>query len=639
MIAIMKKIYKYLGIVLSVALMGAFTACDILNPVIESPDLGLGVKVFFPTKVVSGQPMTINGSGFLDMTEIVFPGGVRVTDFEIVSNDMIRVNAPAGIAAEGGKLIVRTADEEVQSPQELTLGETVISGYNRQEGESIECGQQLAIFGKDLEFINRVEFVDKNGEPLFVDDELFYRKGTSTVMITVPQNVLIDTFAGKLYTIDGKEIPMPAFKYDYAAAGHWEMEKRYIWMIDDPEQHDPANWNGIYRYAGEGFETGEEIAIVPSDLWEKMKTNTFYALVQGENPQIRVTTGWWDTTWTGNDFQPGNDLLTDNGDGTWTLEMNLSGDDALLGMLDSHHFLLTGGGFKVLALYFEEETWVDGGGHFEMQKEFIWQNDDPDAHDAANWNGIYRYAGEGFETGEEIAIVPSDLWEKMKTNTFYALVQGENPQIRVTTGWWDTTWTGNDFQPGNDLLTDNGDGTWTLEMNLSGDEALLGLLDIHHFLLTGGGFKVLELYFEEEVWVGGGAPGPQEVVIWANDDPDAHDAANWNGIYRYAGEGFETGEEIAIIPTDLWEKIKTSTFYAVVQGENPQIRVTTGWWDTTWTGNDFQPGNDLLTDNGDGTWTLEMNLSGDEALLGLLDIHHFLLTGGGFKVLKLYLIE
>ena len=634
----MKKLFKYLGTVLCVALLGAFTACDILNPIEESADLGLGIKVFFPTKVVTGQLMTINGSGFRDVVEIEFPNGIRVTDFEIVSNDMIRVNAPAGIAAEGGKLTLRTADEQVQSPVALTLGETFVSGYNRQEGESIECGQQLAIYGKDLEFINRVEFVDKNGDPLFVDDELFYRKSTSSILITIPSNVLIDTFAGKLYTIDGKEIPMPAFKYEFASAGHWETQRKYIWQIDDPEAHESANWNGIYRYAGEGFETGEEIAIIPTDDWEKMKTTTFYAVVQGENPQIRVTTGWWDTTWTGQDIQPGNEHLTDNGDGTWTLEMNLSGDEALLGLLDAHHFLLTGGGFKVLALYFEEEVWI-GGGHFEIQQQFIWEIDDPEAHESANWNGIYRYAGEGFETGEEIAIIPTDDWEKMKTTTFYAVVQGENPQIRVTTGWWDTTWTGQDIQPGNEHLTDNEDGTWTLEVNLSGDEALLALLDSHHLLFTGSGFKVLALYFEEEVWVGTGDPGPQEVVIWEIDDPEAHESANWNGIYRYAGEGFETGEEIAIIPTDDWEKMKTTTFYAVVQGENPQIRVTTGWWDTTWTGQDIQPGNEHLTDNEDGTWTLEMNLSGDEALLELLDSHHFLLTGSGFKVLKLYFIE
>ena len=490
----MKKIFRYL--VLALALTGIVSACDILNPVIEPADLGLGIKVFFPTKVVKGQPMTINGSGFKDVTEIEFPDGVRVTDFEIVSNDMIRVTAPAGIAAEGGKIIVRTADEQAESPLPLTLGSTIVSGFNRQEGESIECGQQLAIYGTDLEFINRVELVDKNGDPLYIEDNLFYRKGTSSVLITVPQNVLIDTFAGKLYTIDGKEFPIPAIKYEFAAAGHFEIQKVSIWKNDDPEGHGPANWNGTYRYAVEGKETGEEIAIIPADTWDKMKSTTFYAIVEGESPQIRVTTGWWDTTWTGIDIQPGNEHLTDNGDGTWTLEMDLSGDDALLGLLDDHHFLLTGGGYTVMELYFEEEVWV-GGGHYEIQQDYIWKNDDPEGHGPANWNGTYRFAVEGKETGEEIAIISADVWDKMKTSTFYAVVEGDSPQIRVTTGWWDSTWTGVDIQPGDEHLTDNEDGTWTLEINLSGDDALLDLLDDHHFLFTGGGYTVLKLYFLE----------------------------------------------------------------------------------------------------------------------------------------------
>ncbi|MBP5425664.1 MAG: hypothetical protein J6Y33_06270, partial [Prevotella sp.] len=77
----------------------------------------------------------------------------------------------------------------------------------------------------------------------------------------------------------------------------------------------------------------------------------------------------------------------------------------------------------------------------------------------------------------------------------YVLLTGENPQIRVTTGWWSITWTGNDIQPGNELLTDNGDGTWTLAVDLSGDADLLALLDDQHLLFTGGGFTPLKLFY------------------------------------------------------------------------------------------------------------------------------------------------
>ena len=99
----MKKIFTYIGLALSIALVGAFTAC---NPKeIEGDiDAGLGIKTFFPTKVVAGQPMTINGPGMADVREIVFPQGITVTDFEHVGKDMLRVVAPAGISSEHAAL-------------------------------------------------------------------------------------------------------------------------------------------------------------------------------------------------------------------------------------------------------------------------------------------------------------------------------------------------------------------------------------------------------------------------------------------------------------------------------------------------------------------------------------------------------
>lgn len=226
----MKKIFKYFGLLLSVALIGAATAC---NPteIEESADLGLGIKVFFPTKVVAGQPMTVNGSGFSAVKEIVFPDGVTVSSFELVSDEMIRVTAPSGISAAGGKLIVRTADEEAESAQTLTLGNTVINGFSKQDGESINGGEQLTIYGKDLEFISQIELLDTDGNPLILQDEDFYRKGTSTVIITFPKKgVFEDGFSGTMRTFDGRTFPLPELSFVPASdGGHWEMQEIVVW--------------------------------------------------------------------------------------------------------------------------------------------------------------------------------------------------------------------------------------------------------------------------------------------------------------------------------------------------------------------------------------------------------------------------
>jgi hypothetical protein len=228
----MKKIFNYIAVALSVILAGGlFTACHI-EEAMESADLGLGIKVFFPTKVVAGQPMTINGSGFSDVTEIEFPGGVKAAGFELVSNEMIRVVAPAGIAAEGGVLKVRNKDGEVvESRVPLTLGKTAISGFSKQDGEKIGGGEQLTIFGQDLEFISSVELQDADGNPLVLQDEDFYRKGTSSVIITIPKKGVFEgTFVGYLRTIDGQVFPLPELEYAPAAeGGHWETQEIVIW--------------------------------------------------------------------------------------------------------------------------------------------------------------------------------------------------------------------------------------------------------------------------------------------------------------------------------------------------------------------------------------------------------------------------
>ena len=642
----MKKIFRYL--VLALALTGIVSACDILNPVIEPADIGLGIKVFFPTKVVTNQPMTINGSGFRNATEVVFPNGVVVTNFEIVSNDMIRVNAPAGIAAEGGKIIVRTADEQVESPLPLTVGKTVVSGFSKQAGEEISGGEQITIYGTDLEFINGIELLDADGNPVVLTDAAFYRKGTSSVIITIPKKVFEGTFRGKLFTYDGQEILMPELAYKPAAdGGHWETRKTVIWENDDPEGHGAVNWNGTYRFALQGTDgNNEAIAEIPAETWEKMKTTPFYmSYTAGDSYQVRVTTGWWSVQWLGkdNDIAPWNmaERIIDNEDGTFSILVDFSEDNEILASLDEQHLLFTGAGYTVMSLYFAEDVWVEGEGHMEIVKTSVWKNDNPEGHGAVNWNGTYRFALQGTDgNNEAIAEIPAETWEKMKTTPFYmSYTAGDSYQVRVTTGWWSVQWLGkdNDIAPWNmaERIIDNEDGTFSILVDFSEDDEILASLDEQHLLFTGAGYTPMEIYFAEEVWVGGGA-APKEVDIWVNDG--SHGEINWSGEYRFASEAHPTGEEIYIIPGDVWAKMLAGTFYVTIQGAAPQIRVTTGWWSTTWNGDDIFPGNELLTENEDGTFTLAVTLNGDP-ILDVIDEQHLLLTGAGYTVLKLYFLE
>ena len=247
----------------------------------------------------------------------------------------------------------------------------------------------------------------------------------------------------------------------------------------------------------------------------------------------------------------------------------------------------------------------------------IWENDG--SVGAIAWSSTYRLALDGRDpNGEALATLPEEVWNQLKTQTCYLVVEGANPQIRLTTGWWSTNYTADDIQPGNEALKDNGDGTWTLKFNLSENPGLVELLDQQHFLMTGDRYTPLGIYPEN---------------AWANDG--THGAIAWSSEYRFGLEGRDPNKEcLAVFPETIWNKIKTETFYLDVEATDPYFRITTGWWSTNWTGGDLGPWSDCVKDNGDGTFTVTINMVGD-SILDLLDQQHLLFTGERYTPLRI----
>ena len=534
----MKNIFKFFRAFLTVVLAVVMTGC--VEETLETADVGLHIKVFFPTKVVAGQPMTINGCGFSDATEIVFPGDVKVTDFQIVSNDMIRVNAPSGISAEGGNIVVVTPDGTAESPLPLTIGETVISGYSATEGEVIQGGSQMTIYGTDLEFINRIEMLDEDGNVVYVEDMSFNRKGTSTLIFTVPRKVFEGEFEGKVYTIDGKVFTMPKFTYEPASdGGHWETIEHVIWENPDPAGIGSVSWSGQYRFGLDGTDGNNEcVATFPAETWDIIKNGTFILKFEpaADAYQIRATTGWWSFDGDGvNDIHGGDERIVDNGDGTYSLTYTLSEEPLKSGiydLIDQQHLLLTGSGYTPLKLVYTEEVWV--GGTIEIVRTSIWKNDG--SVGAASWSGSpYRFAPEFNSTGEEVYAVPADTWEKMKTTAFNVDIQpgGDWFQVRILDAWWTVgNNDANDITPSYEGLVDNGDGTYTFTVDLASKPDLVAVLDAQHLLFAGDGFTILDMYWEEEVIVNGDTP--TEVVLWEGE-AIAEDWGNQPNILSDAG--------------------------------------------------------------------------------------------------------
>jgi hypothetical protein len=122
-------------------------------------------------------------------------------------------------------------------------------------------------------------------------------------------------------------------------------------------------------------------------------------------------------------------------------------------------------------------------------------------------------------------------------------------------------------------------------------------------------------------------------VIWENDGTTG--ATQWDYTYYFALEGKNNGDALTTFPENVWNIIKNDTFYLLLRGTNPYIRIVDGWWRNTWLNQEFMPGSERLTENGDGTWTLEINFTGDP-ILDNLDESGLLVTGSNYTLLKMY---
>ena len=217
-------------------------------------------------------------------------------------------------------------------------------------------------------------------------------------------------------------------------------------------------------------------------------------------------------------------------------------------------------------------------------------------------------------------------------------------QVRILDGWWEVgNNDANDITPAYEGLVDNGDGTFTFSVDLASKPDLVAVLDAHHLLFAGDGFIINELYWEEEVLVPGGG-GSSETVVWENDG--SLGAADWSAhIYRFCLEGMDANGECAgEIAAEHWEHMKASPFKVQIQsaGDWWQVRILDGHWTIgNSESNDITPNTpDKFIDNGDGTYTFEVDLQaypeeGDK-LVTTVDEKHLLFAGAGFIIQKIY---
>ena len=635
----MKKFFRYLNVaMLLIAISTAFTACVEDDDNTES-NLGLTIKVFSPTVVVPGQPMTINGSGFNDVTEIVFPGDLVVKEFEIITDEMIRVAAPAGLT-EGGTILVRNAaGETAVSRLPLTVGKTQVLGYSAQEGDVLKGNEAFTAYGTDMQFVSRAEFIDEDGNSIFVDAREFIRVASGRVVIQIPGKVITGKAVVRLYTADGQVVTTPEFEFETATnGGHWETVKRFLWENDGTPV---PSWGGTFRFGLEGHDGNNEcIATFDQASWDIIKEGTFYFLYDGnEGSNVRITTGWWSAAYGGPDHNCIDFATDDEETGMKVIEMNIKEEGTLYGLIDDQHLLFTGDAYTPVGIYVLEQVWIEGGeGHFEKVKTTFWKNETGDA--IPSWGGTFRFGMEGKDGNNEcIATFDEATWNILKTEPFRIAIEptGE-PNIRVTTGWWSTAYGGGEYNCA-ELIEEDENGNLFVELNLSLYEDLLAAVDDQHLLFTGDGYKLLEIYQEKDVWIEGGDSAPKAVVIWEN--ADGTPIPSWGGTFRFCLDGHDFNNEcIATFDEASWNVVKEGTFYALYEGtESTNVRITTGWWSGAYGGTDHNCAEEATDDAATGLKCIKINIKEDGNLYDNIDEQHLLFTGDAYTLKKLIYYE
>ena len=202
----MKRIISF--ILKAAILIQALTFGACAPEIAEEAAEGLVIKSFMPVAVMPGCEMSITGNGFEDVVSVVFPDGIEVTDFKIVTDNLINVIVPSGIVQEGGKLIVVTPDGKAESHVSMRPARPVVKSLD--PGDEIKPGKTLTIKGEDMEYVTEVIFPGKEeGETVSVQSMDFLRKSPDNVKVIVPDGIFNGIAALSVKIADGRSLTTP----------------------------------------------------------------------------------------------------------------------------------------------------------------------------------------------------------------------------------------------------------------------------------------------------------------------------------------------------------------------------------------------------------------------------------------------
>ena len=499
------------------------------------------VSSYSPTSVHPGDVVTIKGEYVWNIGQVVFFVHVTVDAAEFLKNTRTEIQVRVPAEAKSGEMAFNDGSDGAENEAMGNLAVDFIS-VTGVSNPTPDFGNTITISGENLDLVTAVEF------PIVGEVDYTVAADGKSLQVTVPMTtvsgtVTLSSASGITATTD-ITVPLAVFESidpskDVKAGMTLTITGQNLDRI--VELTVPGLENTLKK--GEFSQSATEISfVVPENMTDgkiKMKQHDNYTIetaavmMYSESPEQAiwvgefVCAGWagnQDLAWGGFDWTTiaANTVVKfyykKNNPGNWGCISLRHGQDwaALPNPIPGQYDLDEDEG--ILSVTFPQNVLDDliangglviTGDNFTLTKVTVpapvseivfWKNA---GEGVVSWSGTYRFALEGHDGANEcLAEFPQDVWDKIKTGTFYLQYKPEDVnsyQVRFTNGWWDVQWLGKDVDIApwsmTELITDNGDGTFEIKVNF-GSDPIVGTLDEKHLLITGNGFTPLKLYFK-----------------------------------------------------------------------------------------------------------------------------------------------
>ena len=156
---------------------------------------GISLNAFGPSPVARGGQIRFVGSGLNQITSVVFPGGIEVTDITVLSERSIMVTVPKD-GPEVGRIELKYAGGSLFTSSDITYTEPI--SIDKLTPAKVKAGDLLTIEGDYLNLMNAVVFAV--GDTIFEDQ--FQEHSRYKIALYVPETAQ----TGRVAVSDGEQV-------------------------------------------------------------------------------------------------------------------------------------------------------------------------------------------------------------------------------------------------------------------------------------------------------------------------------------------------------------------------------------------------------------------------------------------------